>query len=435
MLSPILAYLAILGFWVASAKSLIYTDPKSIVSKTYDFIIVGAGTGGAVVGGRLSENSAFRVLVIEAGPLPDNIDAVNIPLEAVQDSPDLFYNWNYTLAPNPYTNNRALSYQKGMVGGGSSSINYCIWNRGSEEDWNKFSRVTGDPGWSWNSIVRYFNKAEHIVPPTSALNQVGASTPSALGTAGPIKMSLPNYNLSFNTQIFEIPGTPGYPDIPLNKDYNDGTPLGLSQLVATIGGGVRAQSMDYMGNATIAARPNLDLLINTRVTELTFAKTSRLVKGPIVTGLMVQQTLNGPLFNFSARKEVILSAGVVATPQLLQVSGIGNSTLLRAHGIAARVDNPNVGANLRDHPWIANNFYYNGTSFDSMSNNPNIASAQVALYMANHTGMLSTSPVSGIMYGRAPYKTGILNAKNDPTAGPNTPHYEIIFGRTLSRSG
>lgn len=178
-------------------------------------------------------------------------------------------------------------------------------------------------------------------------------------------ISLPNFNASSYPKA--IGATRDLHDIKYNIDMNGGNPLGMGKFLYPIiaamnllidihvvgylpsssGGGVRSTSMNYL-STEVNTRKNLDILLNTRVTMLNFKAGS---KSPIVTGVTLQQSRNGAVYNVTAGKEVILSAGAVASPQLLLISGIGPAAELKAKGIPVKYNSPNVGLNLQDHPW------------------------------------------------------------------------------------
>ncbi|KAF8315652.1 aryl-alcohol oxidase-like protein [Clavulina sp. PMI_390] len=408
-----------------TAQAAIYTDPALVASKQYDFIVVGAGVGGAVMGNRLSENNKYKVLVVEAGGSADPIEQVQVPLLMIQASPNKDWNWNYTLTANPSANNRELSYQHGFVAGGTSNINFAIWTRGSFEDWDRISSIAGDKGWSWKSMVPYFQKVEGFVQPMSGDDITGDYDPGNLGTEGPIKITLQNYNGSWNSVIMDtVRGNTS--EYKFNQDINSGYPLGIGYFPTSTGGGVRSTSMRYLSNDTLSSRTNLDLLLSTRATGLTYGTGFRSLQ---VNGVTVQTSPSSKPYTIRASKEVILSAGAIGSAQILQLSGIGDFKTLSKLGIQTKLQNAEVGTNMGDHPWIQNNFQVTlNDTFDQVNENPTILAEQEALYAKNMSGLLSASVAGSIGYGRVPYKAGILDASNDPSSGPNTPHYEFIFG-------
>jgi len=331
---------------------------------------------------------------------------------------------NYTLDPQLNLHGRSLPYPRGKILGGSTSIHYNVYTRGSAEDYNRIASVTEDEGWAWASLLPYARKAENFVPPTEFRDITGETDPSCYGIGGPISISLPNHTYDFNSRVIEV--SKELPEFPYNKNNNSGNPLGLGWLTSTVGGGVRNSSTRYL-SPDVVARPNLDILIEAQVTSLSYCSSEKAV--PRVEGVFFAHAANSPIYKVSATKEVILSAGAIATPQLLLLSGIGPRDALEAKNIPVVKDLPDVGRGLQDHCWIVNKFEVNAKDTpDSINNDPAYAAKEFELYMKAHAGGLANGLGGAVLFDRLPQDSPFIGGPDDPVAGPNTPHYELIFG-------
>lgn len=212
----------------SSVTATLYTDPTQLPTREYDFVVVGAGTAGSVIATRLSENPAFSVLVIEAGSSNQNILAAEVPFLGSTLSPNTAITWNYTTTPQIGLNNRTIPYPRGYVLGGSSTINFEIWTRGSIDDYNRFAKVSSDPGWSWAEMIHYMKKSEHLVPPTDNRTVFGEVDPSIHGMQGPVQVSLGGYIGGVDQRVIDTTRE-FVSEFPYNIDMNSGYPLGIGQ--------------------------------------------------------------------------------------------------------------------------------------------------------------------------------------------------------------
>lgn len=290
----------------------------------FDFIIVGAGSAGAVLANRLSASGNHQVLLLEAGGTDKRL-FVQMPIGYGKTYYDERVNWKYYTQAEPNLNNRPSYWPRGKVLGGSSSINAMVYVRGHPQDYNDWA--TTAPGWSWADVAPVFKRMEAWDGPHHALR--GRDGPLAVHSTEKQVHPLCNHFIEASQQL----------QIPFNADYNADAMEGAALFQITTKNGWRGStSTCYLRPAL--HRKNLTL------------KTHAHVVGLITNGHKVEQVryrLNGKEHTAKARCEIILSAGAVNSPQLLELSGIGNPDLLNANGITPVHNLTQVGENLSDH--------------------------------------------------------------------------------------
>jgi len=290
----------------------------------FDFVIVGAGSAGCVLANRLSADGRHSVVVIEAGGRDSN-PWIHVPVGYFKTMGNPKTDWCYKTEPDKGLNGRALKWPRGRVLGGSSSINGLLYVRGQAQDFDGW-RQLGNPGWSWDDVLPYFIRSE-----TCNLNDSDLR-----GKSGPLSVSPTSLTRQVVDDWIEAAVNAGY---NRNPDYNGADQEGVALFQLTTRKGRRCSSaVAYLHPAE--SRQNLTVLTNTPVKKL-------LLDGKRVTGLIA--THKGADITITARREIILSAGAIGSPQLLMVSGLGPAAHLKSHGIAIQKDLKGVGQNLQDH--------------------------------------------------------------------------------------
>ena len=291
---------------------------------SFDYVIVGGGTAGCVLANRLSADGRHTVCMLEAGPR-DRSPWIHLPIGYGKTMFHPVYNWGFYTEPDAGMNDRRIYWPRGRGLGGSSSINGLIVIRGQARDYDEWARA-GNPGWSWREVLPYFIRSEH--------NTRGAS--DAHGAVGPMWASdIP----ARHPLIDAIIAGAGELGVPPTDDFNGGDQEGVGYYQLFTRNGLRCSTaVAYLRPA--AARPNLRVEVDAQAMQIVF-------DGLRATGVRYRQ--RGALGEVRARREVLLCAGALQSPHLLQLSGIGDAQHLRSVGIAPLHELPGVGENLQDH--------------------------------------------------------------------------------------
>ncbi|KAJ7768526.1 aryl-alcohol oxidase-like protein [Mycena metata] len=332
------------------------------------------------------------------------------------------WSWNYSTTPQTGLNGRVISYTRAHILGGCSSHNGMYYTRGSRDDFDRYAALTGDAGWSWESLLPYFFKNERWTEPADGHDTRGQFDPRVHGTHGLTSVSLTGFSYPASARV--IATTAELPDIfPFNLDSNSGFPLGVSWLQETIGGGERSSAATAYLAPRFQQRPNLHILLNARVLRLLANTTNT---GVAFHSVEFSQDQSAPPSTVRARNEIILSAGAVGTPSLLQLSGVGNATTLRALGLDPLLDLPSVGQNSSDHPVLSATWAVSGNETEeSVRQNATRFEEAFAEWNASRTGPFTAIGVTHVGWSRLDAEQ--LAQFGDPSAGPATPHVELMF--------
>ena len=290
----------------------------------FDILIVGAGSAGCVLAARLSEDPALRVGLIEAGP-PDKSVLIHCPAGLALLAQTGAANWGFETEPQPGLNGRRGYQPRGKVLGGSSSVNAMIYARGHRADYDAWA-AEGNPGWSFDEVLPWFKHAEH--------NERGAD--AFHGTGGPLNVADLRSDATWRERFTQAGVQAGY---PRNPDFNGAEQEGFGPYQVTHRNGERFSAAKAYLTPQLS-RPNLQVLTGAQVLRVRF-------EGGRAVGVDVR--MGGAERTLKARREVILSAGALQSPQLLMLSGVGPGAHLQALGLPVLHDLPGVGQHLHDH--------------------------------------------------------------------------------------
>ncbi|KAL6707101.1 hypothetical protein ACN47E_004853 [Coniothyrium glycines] len=368
-------------------------------NEEYDFIIAGGGTAGLVLANRLSESGRFSILVLEAGPKPEQVLSYESP-GGNQFIKGSVIDWGLLTTPQEHLNNRTLQYLRGRTLGGSSTTNGLYYARGSASVYDQWVEK-GNPGWSWNETYPLFVKSTKFNPPTTPELSVFSQdyktfTPSAYGS-GPLELGFQGY-VPPSTEGFVIACSEAA-DIPIVEDLNVGDGVGIKHGTATLDSQLR-RSSSYDGFYQQARnRTNLRVLHDAPVTGIVMDTSGNSTSSrPRAIGISYINQLTGFVSQARARNEVIVSMGAFHSPQLLMVSGIGPEEELKKVGIEPVVVNENVGQHLNDHSVFSIMARaQDSASTTDMSRTPQSLREAQTLFYTNLTGPY-TAP-SGITNG------------------------------------
>ena len=347
------------------------------------YLVIGGGTAGALMANRLSANTHKRVLRVEAGPR-DDYHWIHIPVGYLYCIGNPRTDWLYNTEPDPGLNGRVLRYPRGKTLGGSSSINGMIYMRGQARDYDGWAAATGDDTWRWDHVLPAFRQHEdHYMGGTPGLD---ADFARYHGTGGEWRVEKQRLRWDILDAFAQAAQQAG---VPHSTDFNRGDNEGVGYFQVNQKNGFRWNTAKAFLRPTCYGRPNFELWTGAQVSRLLFetqpAGTRRCIGAEVWHGTEMTTAY--------AEREVVLSAGAIGSPQILQLSGIGPADLLRQHGIDVVLDAPGVGANLQDHLQIRAVYKIDGAPTLNVMASSMVGKARIGLeYLLKRSGPMSMAP-------------------------------------------
>ncbi len=341
----------------------------------FDYIVIGAGTAGCLLANRLSADPSKRVLLVEAGG-QDNYPWIHIPVGYLYCIGNPRTDWLYQTEPDAGLNGRRLRYPRGKVLGGCSSINGMIYMRGQSRDYDGWAEQCGDPSWRWEHCLPVFRQHEN--------HHGGAS--EFHGSGGEWRVAKQRLHWDVLDAFAEAAQQAG---IPATTDFNHGNNEGVGYFEVNQRRGWRWNTAKAFLRPACMGRANFELWTGAQVHRLSFERGD---DGRLRCSGAEVATAQG-LQPVRASREVVLSAGAIGSPQILQLSGIGPGALLQRHGIEVRHELPGVGANLQDHLQIRSVYAVTGATTLNTLANSLWGKARIGLeYALRRSGPMSMAP-------------------------------------------
>ncbi|KAJ5898499.1 hypothetical protein N7504_008787, partial [Penicillium tannophilum] len=364
-----------------------------LLDASFDYVVVGAGTGGSVIATRLAQQS-FKVALVEAGGYYELESLAEVPAADVlpvgsDPSTSSAVDWGFVTSGQPGANGRSIHYARGKCLGGSSALNFMIYQRPTIESMEQWASVVNDSSYEFDAVLPYYKKSAAFTPPNTNERAKNATAEYSIegfeSSGGPLQVSYANYAQPFSSWMDLGMNAIGIND---TQDFNLGSLMGAQYCSSTID-----PSTEFRSSSQSSFLANISPSTLTTYTE-TLAK-KIVFDNKTATGVQVKGAL-GNTVTLSAKKEVIVSAGVFQSPQLLMVSGVGPSDILEEHGITLVANRPGVGQNMWDHPFMAPSYRVQVNTLTKFATNLVYAAGQFLDGVTTKNGQL-TNPIADFL--------------------------------------
>lgn len=339
----------------------LYSSPDEIGTKQFDYIVVGAGTAGLALASRLTENENLSVLVLEAGGSHYDDPLIDVPSQLGATFMNPKYDWAFPVVEQPHANNRESIWPRGKGLGGSSAMNFFCWIKPPAEDINAFERL-GNPGWNWNDYQKYSLQAEKFYPAVKEIADVfpHSHNEEFRGKDGFIEVTDPIHVHTVEALFFDTLANKGIKRV---DDPYGGDITGCCIASASVN--PKTWKRSYSANTYLRPfqdRKNFHVLMNAYVSRVIWAEDKDSLGNLVATG--VEYISGETTQTAAASKEVILSAGAIKSPQILELSGVGRNDVLEKIGIPSKLELPGVGENVQEHNFFGMVYELDTTTTD-----------------------------------------------------------------------
>ena len=359
---------------------------REAASGRFDFIIVGAGTAGCLLANRLSADPAKRVLLLEAGGR-DDYHWIHIPVGYLYCIGNPRTDWLFKTEPDAGLNGRSLRYPRGKVLGGCSSINGMIYMRGQARDYDGWAAASGDDAWRWDAVLPYFRQHEDHWRLDDGAERPPGFDPALHGHGGEWRVEKQRLRWAVLDAFAAAAQEAG---IPATPDFNRGNNEGVGYFEVNQRAGWRWNTAKAFLRPTCYRRPNFEMWTGTQAQRLLLEQVDGATR---CEGVLVRTPQGLEEIRLNPGGQVLLAAGAIGSPHLLQLSGLGPAALLQRHGIQVVRDLPGVGGNLQDHLQIRAVFQVEGVSTLNTLASSWFGKARIGLeYALRRTGPMSMAP-------------------------------------------